>query len=80
MKLYYSVIMTIQMIPEKVADSMRELEELMASYNNFSAYRKALNTAKENAKGGNSGLPILPYLGVFLKDITFCMGKFTTQI
>ena len=47
---------------------LSELEHIMSPANNYSNYRKILSKRKDLLKDHH---PTLPYLGVFLKDLTF---------
>lgn len=49
-------------VPEKYMDKLKEMQELLDNRNNYRAYRTRLS---------NTDGPVVPYLGVFLRDLTF---------
>lgn len=49
-------------MPKRFKESLKEMGELMEGHGNYSKYRAALNNARP---------PMLPYLGVCLRDLTF---------
>jgi len=53
---------TWNLLPRPVHQTMEQLNEIMATQNNYKNYRSALKISK---------LPALPYLGVYLRDLTF---------
>lgn len=56
---------TWQNLSEKYKESMERLEQMMENKHNFKNYRDRLAKIKTN------GEPTLPYLGVYLRDLTF---------
>jgi len=53
---------TWEQLPTNVSNSAKEMNALMENKQNYRLYRQALKTTK---------LPILPYLGIYLRDLTF---------
>jgi hypothetical protein len=56
-------------IPEKYMEILKSLDELMSSKINFKTYRSELASITESHKTDDP--PILPYLGIYLRDLTF---------
>lgn len=53
---------TKQLLAKKSQQSLKDMEKLMSAESSFKTYRSAIHTANP---------PCLPYLGVYLKDLTF---------
>jgi len=62
---------TWKLVPERVMNRFRSLSRLIDSKRNYSAYRRAL----ADAKG-----PLLPYLGVHLRDATMAREGNPTRV
>jgi len=52
-------------LSDKYKETMERLENLMENKQNYKNYRERLTRIKQN------GEPVLPYLGVYLRDLTF---------
>jgi len=55
---------TVEEMPNNIQKLKKDLETLMSSDNNFRDYRARMNTLPLD-------VPVLPYLGVYLTDLTF---------
>ena len=62
-------------IPDKYLGMFSELEKLMSSTKNYQNYRNELSNLRDNKKSRD--LVVVPYLGVYLRDLTF-IGIFFT--
>jgi len=56
---------TWEALPQTTVDSFKTLENIMKPIKNYQLYRDRLRELR------SQGTPLLPYLGVYLKDITF---------
>ena len=62
-----------QLLPDKYTSLLKHLDELMSSKNNYKMYRSELSKSRKMARSDNP--PILPYLGVYLRDLTKPLPK-----
>jgi hypothetical protein len=57
-------------LSQKYLDVFDELNALMDHKNNYGVYRRRLT--EELANHNWEQLPVIPYLGIFLRDLKFC--------
>eukprot|EP01119_Soliformovum_irregulare_P025529 TRINITY_DN9495_c0_g2_i2.p1 TRINITY_DN9495_c0_g2~~TRINITY_DN9495_c0_g2_i2.p1 ORF type:complete len:524 (-),score=106.06 TRINITY_DN9495_c0_g2_i2:73-1644(-) len=58
-------------LPEKWSTTFADLETLMSSQNNYKNYRRYFARILKDDLNNSKLPPILPYLGLYLRDITF---------